>query len=49
MCLNFRLLSYADSAIMKMPITAWRELGNNENDNEEEILTALRQAFEVIF
>lgn len=45
-CDSFRLLSYADSAIMKKPITAWRELGNNENDNEEEILTALRQAFE---
>ncbi|XP_019852087.1 PREDICTED: uncharacterized protein LOC109581994 isoform X1 [Amphimedon queenslandica] len=43
-CDSFRLLSYAESAINRKPITSWFSVGVTEE--EKEILQSLTQAFE---
>ena len=44
-CDSFRLLSYAESAVKRQPISGWFEVGTNEE--ETEILQSLTKAFEV--
>ena len=41
-----RLLKYAESAVNKKSIVVWGDVGK-ENKNEETIMFALKQAFEV--
>ena len=43
--LSFRLLSYAESAIKREPISSWFDVGANQE--EKDILQSLTKAFEV--
>lgn len=44
-----RLLKYAESAIMRKPLVVWRDIneGSCTDEEEKEILSSLKQAFDV--
>ena len=42
----FLRLSYAESAIKRVPLSSWHDVGRNEE--KKEIISALTDAFEVL-